>query len=368
MAGNIFQNILNFEGVVMGTEKLWNFVPLISLLFLLPEILFFKSLPESVGFLKNKHKFAAIKKVIHNLYGKNVNEIDVDLDGNNEKILNSVESITPRNSDLKSRPSIVQRLSVTFGLDFEDSDSDAVHSQKLNSKIMTFKEVAKNKPFLRAIIYTIIFQIFDVFSGTLQISFFATQIISSFNFTNFYSQVFYLVFTLTRLIGSLIGSFLMKKMTRSLQLKISILGCIFCNLLLFGLGFLDFSDSLSNDTNHVNDHKDLIVKITELGTIYLMCIFFNGGLHSIGLTLPDIVPTIYKVELMKYWQLADQLSLVISLLIFPIMANKLKNYVFLIFSIINLMFLIWTKFRFIESKDLDSMTIFKNFEERAGLF
>lgn len=195
--GFLVQNGVALE-VVLGTENTWNYVQLISVLFLLPEILIFKWIPESIGFLNNQGNIDQVKQICQSLYGTD-----------DEKII---------------------------GLDF-DKASDPTKS--IDTKNVTWSELWTNKTLLKVVIYILIFVILDQGAGVVQISFYSTEIIRNFEFSTLMSQIFSIIFTVLRVAGSVLGSFLTGKISRKLNLQISLVGVIIFNVALFVLGFLE---------------------------------------------------------------------------------------------------------------------------------
>lgn len=95
-----------------------------------------------------------------------------------------------------------------------------------------------------------------------------------------------------------------------------------------------------------------------------MSIFFNIGVHVILLVLPEMVPTQYKMIVMRLWSLVSQVSMLVYVFIFPMLMKKIDHYVFLLFMVSNLIFILWVQFRHVESKDVPSIEVFKQFENR----
>lgn len=374
LGGSIVQNILDLE-VVMGKPHLWTYVPLCSLVFLLPVIFTFRHIPESISFLNKKSTYENVRRASLDLYGKNPEDVDLDLEKTKSGIIqsrkNSMVAFERRNSQLAlpnfiekpgRKPSLARRMSDFSGIqkyqEFEDpAAKDSV----------TLKQVWRNKPLLKATIYTIILTLFDEWGGVMQIAMFATNIISTFNFSILLSQIFQLGFTSIRLVGSLLGAWLARKISRKHNFLISAIGCCLCHTLLFILGFLNYDE---NDANfaEINARKNLAIKITELLTIYLMSIFFNCGVHSIICMVADLVPVEYKVWIQKTTKITSHCNFLISALTFPLLVKKLENYVYLIFIVVNLLFTVWIFLRHVESKDLGSIEIFEKFKDRSYWF
>lgn len=376
LGGSIVQNLLGLE-VVMGTEKLWNYVPLCALVFLVPIIFTFRHIPESLSFLNKKSTFEEVRRVSQTLYGVDPEDLDLDLahdeDGEMQSKRNSVMARKRRSvleegqsvQDSKPPPkrsSLKGRLSKISGI----QDYDKFEEDK-NTKNIGLKEVWNNKPLLKATIYTLILTLFDEWAGLTQIAMFATAIIRTFNFSILLSQMFQLGFNLIRLLGAFLGAYLAKKITRKINLLISSLGCLSCHAALFVLGFYEFDE---NDVNHgeSNAKKNLSIKISELLLIYLMAIFFNCGVHSLISTVPDLVPVDYKVWIGKVTKITSHITILISGLIFPFLVKKLENYVYLCFCCVNVLFTIWILLRHVESKDFKSIEVFKKFEDRLYWF
>lgn len=197
LIGFVTQNTLALE-VVLGTEKHWNYVQLIPILFVIPELLVFKWIPESIGFLNNQGKLNQVKQICQSLYGTD-----------DEKII---------------------------GLDF-DKSSDP--NKSIDTKNVTWSDLWTNKTLLKVVIYILIFVILDQGAGVVQISFYSTEIIRNFEFSTLTSQIFTIVFTVLRVMASVFGSFLTTKIKRKLNLQISLFGVIIFNVALFILGFLE---------------------------------------------------------------------------------------------------------------------------------
>lgn len=311
--GFLVQNLLALE-VVFGTTETWNYVQLFSIVFLLPEIFCFKWIPESIGFWHNLGELDQVKRIVKSLYGTNdTTQLDLDFD---------------------------QKL-------------DA--SQNIATTRTSWTELWSNKTLLKCTIFVLIYCIFDMSTGVLTISFYSTELIRSFDFDTLTSQLFTLLFTFLRVLASLLGSWLTKKIKRKLNLQISILGILFFNAILFGLGFIAPSENISGKN---------LVKIFELICVNGMSIFFNLGVHAIYFVLPEIIPTQYKMLVLRVWALASNITMLIHIFMFPLALKKIGHFAFAIFMVLNGMFLAWVQFRYVESKDIASEQVFKKFETR----
>lgn len=126
--------------------------------------------------------------------------------------------------------------------------------------------------------------------------------------------------------------------------------------MLFILGF--YGDTETNS-------KNTVVKILGLVAITGMYIFFNFGVHAILGVLPEMVPTQYKMRILQIWGLAVNLTMMFHNLIFPIVFKKIGHYAFAIFLGFNVIYLIWIQFRYVESKDIPSIDVFRKFDKRG---
>lgn len=310
--GFVVQNTLALE-VILGTRQSWNYVQLCSILFLLPEILCFRYIPESIGFLYNRGQYQKIQKICHDLY----------------------------QTDEKDEKSAAE-----IGLDLDPKQQNI---SSIDTKHVAWSELWTNSTLKKAVIYIIIYIIFDQGVGVVQISFYSTEIIQSFNFSTLMSQIFSIIFTILRVVASILGSYLTTKISRKLNLQISLFGVIIFNLALFILGCLQ---------------RTQLISIFELVCINGMSIFFNLGIHTIILVLPEILPVQYKMMAGRVNAIFSQLLLLIHLLTFPMILKIMNHYVFLLFIVSNLLFAVWIQFRLVESKDVPSGEVFKKFETR----
>lgn len=319
LSGFLVQNFLSLE-IILGTAESWHYVQLLSVVFSLPEILTFKWIPESIGFLNNQGLHEQVKNITKSIYGTD---------------------------DIHK-----------LGLDF---DQKTCQNQDISTQNVSWKEFWTNKTLLKLTIFVLIYCLLDMSTGVITISFYATEIIRSFEFNTLTSQLFTMLFTLFRIVASLLGSYLTKKIKRKLHVKISIIGILIFNLLLFILGF--FSDSGSNAENAST--KNLVVKIFELVAINGMSLFFNLGVHVIIGVLPEMAPTQYKMMILRVWSLAINITMLVHVLVFPIVFTKIGHYTFAIYLAVNLIYLVWAQFRYVESKDIPAMEIFRKFENRG---
>lgn len=202
--GFIVQNVLALE-IVLGNQKYWDFIQLFSLLFLLPELILYKWIPESIGFLHNQGQDQKVSQICRTLYGKAAND--------------------------------------TLGLDF-DQKSDQ-NNKSIDTQHVSWSELWTNKTLLKAVIYISIYGILDKGTGVIQMSFYTTEIIRNFNFSTLLSQIFTIMFTIFRVLATVLGSWLTTKINRKLNLQISLVGIVGFNLLLFILGFIQRTTTIS---------------------------------------------------------------------------------------------------------------------------
>lgn len=281
--GFLIQNLLALE-IILGTSKNWNYVQLISIVFLIPEIVCFKWIPESIGFLQNLGKIEQVKEIAHSLYG-------------------------------------TENLSI-LGLDFDQKSSE---NQNISTTQISWKNLRSNPTLLKCSIFVIIYCIFDMSTGVITFSFYSTEIIRSFEFSTLTSQLFTMLLTFLRLLASLVGSVLTRKIKRKFNLQISIIGILIFNTILFILGFFGKN----------SNQKNSVIQISELVSMIGMAIFFNLGVHSILCVLPEFVPTQFKMLLSRVRVLASDVTMLIQILVFPIILKKIDHYVFAIFMVFN---------------------------------
>lgn len=244
--GYLVQNIISLE-VILGSTDLWNYTQLVALIFIVPELICFYWIPESIGYLDSRGQHDAAVRVSVSLYGENHN-LNFDLQNSSGRKTSCPAEIA---STSHQPPEIVE-----------------------DNQPMTFSNVWKDKTLLKSLIYISCYIVFHTASGTIQIGFYSAEIIRSFNFTTLQSQCFTLIFTVVRILGCAVGGYLAKIWKRRLQLQTSIIWVIISNLVLFALGFFKSQDP--------KDSNGSVIKIFEVIFINFMSL---SGLISFRVRL-----------------------------------------------------------------------------------
>lgn len=340
----MIQTVLGLT-VVLGQPDLWHYNPLIMLVFLLPEILLLHKIPESVGFLQQTGQIEKARRASVTLYGKDLSEIDYDLDDNV-----SIRRKQSTGSALQNRPTQMSTR--------RNSDPSVTKNPEVDMSNQTsYSEIFKNHTLLKISIYIFIFNIFCCGIGGLQVERYATEIISSFNFSTLMSQIFTIILLIAKFLGALLASFLIKKIDRRHMMFLTVSGCLISTVVLLVIGLV-----LDSTTQELSN-----LKYAQLVGLLLLSLFWNAGMGTMSMTFAEYVPIVYKPTIVKINQLLYSIQVTAFVFVFPIITVKIGNYTYLIFIVLDILCLIWIKFRWIESRNQPSLEIFGKFNQRGWL-
>merc|ERR1719220_2159231 len=202
----------------------------------------------------------------------------------------------------------------------------------------------------KMLIYCFICMSTMTFSGALTIGQYVTTIMRSFNFPLITSQIFSVVVMTVRLLGQVSGAFIMKKIGRTSSILMSSVStAVITALLAFVTLFME--ESLTTK---------IAIIVLICCAMYMLC----AGAGSVAWCIPgELLMTEYKATGQLVVSMTFASELFILAFLFPIAKEMMGDYVFLVFTGMNVVFAVWVKFRGVETKEVravDTLETFKN--------
>lgn len=200
----------------------------------------------------------------------------------------------------------------------------------------------------QALIYTTILTLCYIFNGIGEINVYSTSIIEDFHLSNQNTQLLCAIFPLVFIFIGVYAVTTVNAYTRTFQFYLTFIGCSLTSGLMIILGYLSEHAWIQNQIL-----KNLLIFIP----ILLHIVFIVGGLSNIiwnipnEITHPDHLKSVQTLQISLYYGVSA-----FSLFIFPILKNWLGSKIFIVFLLVNLLGMVFIKFRGIESQ-------VKNFEE-----